>query len=41
MCLERCELFKSSVYTNTVKNLTNIKLCKDLNVNDLSERFVD
>jgi hypothetical protein len=39
--LEHGELFKSSVYTNTVKSLTNVKLCKDLSVGDLSERFVD
>jgi hypothetical protein len=39
--LEHYKLFKSSVYINTVKSLTNVKLCKDLNINDLSERFVD
>jgi hypothetical protein len=26
---------------NIVKSLTNVKLCKDLNVNDSGERFVD
>jgi hypothetical protein len=26
---------------NTVKSLTNVKLCKDLSVGDLGERFVD
>jgi hypothetical protein len=39
--LERRELFRSSVYANTVKSLANVKLCKDLSVNDLGERFVD
>jgi hypothetical protein len=39
--LERRELFKSSVYANTVKSLANVKLYKDLSVNDLGERFVD
>jgi hypothetical protein len=39
--LERCELFKNSVYANTVKSLTNVKLCKDLGVSDLGEHFVD
>jgi hypothetical protein len=39
--LERRELFKSGVYTNTVKSLANVKLCKDLGVGDLGERFVD
>jgi hypothetical protein len=41
VCLKRYKLFKSSVYTNTVKSLTNVKLCKDLSVNDLGERFVN
>jgi hypothetical protein len=39
--LKRHELFKSSVYTNTVKSLANVKLYKDLNVSDLGERFVN
>jgi hypothetical protein len=39
--LEHYKLFKSSVYINTIKSLTNVKLCKDLNINDLSERFVN
>jgi hypothetical protein len=39
--LERCKLFRSSVYTNTVKSLANIKLCKNLGVNNSGERFVD
>jgi hypothetical protein len=39
--LERRELFRSSVYANTVKSLANVKLCKDLGVSDSGERFVD
>jgi hypothetical protein len=39
--LKRRELFKSSVYTNSVKSLANIKLYKDLNVSDLGKRFVN
>jgi hypothetical protein len=39
--LECCKLFKSSVYTNTVKSLINIKLYKDLSVNNSGKRFVD
>jgi hypothetical protein len=39
--LKRRELFRISVYTNSVKSLTNIKLCKDLSVSNLDERFVD
>jgi hypothetical protein len=39
--LKRRELFRISVYANSVKSLTNIKLCKDLSVSDSGERFVD
>jgi hypothetical protein len=39
--LERRELFKSSVYVNTVKSLANVKLYKDLGVGDSGKRFVD
>jgi hypothetical protein len=39
--LERRELFKSSVYTNTVKSLANVKLYKDLSVSNSGKRFVD
>jgi hypothetical protein len=39
--VKRRELFKISVYANSVKSLTNVKLCKDLSVNDSGERFVD
>jgi hypothetical protein len=39
--LKRRELFKSSVYTNSVKSLANVKLYKDLSVNDLGKRFVN
>jgi hypothetical protein len=41
MCLERYKLFKSNVYTNTVKSLANVKLYKDLSVSDSDERFVN
>jgi hypothetical protein len=39
--LEYYKLFKSSVYANTVKSLANVKLYKDLNVNDLDKRFIN
>jgi hypothetical protein len=39
--LKRRELFRISVYANSVKSLTNIKLCKDLSVSDSGERFVN
>jgi hypothetical protein len=39
--LKRYKLFRSSVYANSIKSLVNVKLYKDLSVNDLSERFVD
>jgi hypothetical protein len=39
--LEHRKLFKSSIYANTVKSLTNVKLCKDFSVNDSDKRFVD
>jgi hypothetical protein len=39
--LERYKLFRSSVYTNSVKSLANIKLYKDLSVSDSGERFVN
>jgi hypothetical protein len=29
------------VYINTIKSLTNIKLYKDLSINDLGERFIN
>jgi hypothetical protein len=41
VCLKRHELFKSSVDINAIKSLANVKLYKDLNVNNLGERFVD
>jgi hypothetical protein len=39
--LKYYKLFKSSVYTNSIKSLTNVKLYKDLSVSNLSKRFVD
>jgi hypothetical protein len=39
--LERDKLFRSSVYANAIKSLTNVKFCKDLSVSDSGERFVD
>jgi hypothetical protein len=39
--LKRYKLFRISVYANSVKSLANVKLCKDLSINDLGERFVD
>jgi hypothetical protein len=39
--LKHCELFRSSIYTYSVKSLANVKLCKDLSVSDSGERFVD
>jgi hypothetical protein len=39
--VKRYKLFRISVYTNSIKSLTNIKLCKDLSVSDLGKRFVD
>jgi hypothetical protein len=35
------QFFKSSVYANAIKSLANVKLCKNLSVNDSGERFVD
>jgi hypothetical protein len=39
--VKRRELFRISVYANSVKSLTNVKLYKDLGVSDSGERFVD
>jgi hypothetical protein len=39
--VKRRELFRISVYTNSVKSLTNVKLYKDLGVSNSGERFVD
>jgi hypothetical protein len=39
--LKRDKLFRSSVYINTVKSLTNVKLYKDFSISDLGERFVN